>query len=228
MKRKFTALFMIVIALLMVDCAKQYPLTIADVEPKLAIVAESHNWGFADEGGLVVYTVIGDANYDNFFKTAAKLDGLVIVTQAMTTSATKQLKKYAMSKAADEALQENIKELVGDTRPEDYTAEQSMAIMTMAKAQDKVSADEMKYFATTGASLAVGAYALGKGVGEVGNLLKDGANLLKNVKRTKPWLIPAATKGMKTAIDNLKGVKNNAPSTLEEMKVLAEGFKALG
>jgi len=213
--------------LIIVSCAKQYPLTVADVAPKLAQFSESHNWGFTDEGGFVEYYQIGDPKFDNFFKTAAKLDGLVIIAQKMTTTTTGQLKKYAMSKAANESLREDITANIGETSPEDYTVEQSLIVMNLAKQQNKISKDELKYFATTSASLGIGVIALGKGVKEVGALLKEGANLLKNVKSTKLWLVPAATKGLKGSIENLKGVKNNAPKTLEEMKVLLEGFKAL-
>jgi len=227
MKRLLLLFTVMTLSLIIVNCAKQYPLTVADVAPKLAQFSESHNWGFTDEGGFVEYYQIGDSNFDNFFKTAAKLDGLVIVTQAMTTNATGKLKKYAQSKYSDAALQESIKDIVGDTKPESYTAEQSFAIMKLAKEQNKVTNDEKKYFASTAASMGIGVIALGKGVKEAGNLLKEGANLLKNVKSTKPWLIPAATKGLKGSIENLKGIKNNAPKTLEEMKVLQEGFKAL-
>jgi len=216
-----------VMLLIIVSCAKQYPLTVADVAPNLAQFSESHNWGFTDEGGFVEYIQIGDPTFDNFFKTAAKLDGLVIVAQAMTQSTTGTLKKYAMSKASNEVLKESISEVVGDTKPENYTTEQSIAVMKLAKGQNEVSADETKFFVETTLSLGIGVVALGKGVNETVNLLKEGANLLKNVKSTKPWLIPAATKGLKGTVENLKGVKNNAPKTLEEMKVLLEGFKAL-
>ncbi|MEA3286519.1 MAG: hypothetical protein U9Q77_04000 [Candidatus Marinimicrobia bacterium] len=228
MKRLVVVLSVISLSIIMINCAKQYPLTVADVAPKLAQFSEAHNWGFTDEGEFVEYYQIGDPNFDNFFKTAAKLDGLVIIANGMTKNTTKQLKKYAMSKAADESLQEDIKATIGDTAPEDYSTEQSLIVMKLAKQHDKVSKDELKYFATSSASLSIAVIALGKGVNEVGNLLKDGATLLKNVKSTKPWLIPAATKGIKGSIENLMGFKNNAPKVLEEMKVLHEGFKAMG
>jgi len=227
MKKLFLVVFILGIVLLFSNCASKYTLTVADVEPKLAQLSISHEFGFTDEEGFVEYYQIGDPKFDDFFKTAAKLDGLVILAQGMTQSTTKQLKKYAMSKASDEALKENIIELVGNTPPEEYTTEQSIAVMKLAKQHHKVNKDELKYFAKTSVSLGVGVYALGKGVGEVGNLIADGAKLLKNVKSVKPWLIPAASKGLKGCITNLKGIQKNAPSTLEEMKVLLEGFKAL-
>lgn len=222
-------LFVLTFGTVILFGASKYYLTVADVEPQLATFQFSHEYGFADEGGFVEYTQIGVPDYDTFFKTAAKLDGLVILTNAMTQTTTAELKKYAISKAADETLAQSIKEIVGDTLPEQYTVEQSIAIMKLAKQSGKVKDDEVAYFTTTAISLGIGVYSLGKGVSEVINLLSQGSELLKNVKSSvKMMLVPAATKGLKGSIDNLQGVQKNAPRTLEEMKVLLEAFKALG
>ncbi len=208
-------------------CAVQHPLTIADIEPKLANFDIAYEYGIGGEDGIITYYSIGNDDFDAFFKTAAKLDGLIILTHYMTMTATGQLKKYAMSAAANEALKDNIHELVGDTPPEEYSTEQSIAVMQLAKQQDKVSDEERKYFATTSLSLGVGVYSLTKGVIETGNLLRDGSNLLQNIGLLEPWKIPAATKAISASMTNLKSIRNNAPATLEEMKVLYEGFKAL-
>ena len=224
---RLMVLFIIVIVFMLNSCAVQHPLTIADIEPSLAKFDIAHQFGITDEDGFIVYFTIGNDNFDQFFRTAAKLDGLVLITKSMTTSATGQLKKYAMSKAADEALKESIYDLVGDTSPEDYTTEQSFAVMRLADQKGKVSSDERKYFATTSLSLGVGVYALIKSIGEIRDLLKDGATLVQNIPNLEPWLIPAATKAVSGSINNLKSVKENAPVAIEEMKVLYEGFKAL-
>jgi len=219
-----------VLVILIVGCASgaKYALTVADIEPKLASLGGA-NFGFADdsEDGLVTYIQIGDAKYDDFFKSAAKLDGLVIVTQAMTTSATDQLKKYAMSKAASAAMQDNIAELVGDTPKEEWTTEQSIAVLKMAKAQGNINADELEYFITTSASIGIAVISLGKGINEAKDLVPKGKQLLENVKSVSPLQIPSATKGIKASLENLNNVIKNAPKMLEEMKVLADGFMAL-
>gem|GEM_PF-2158018 len=215
------------ILILFSSCAVEKELTIADIEPGLAKFNIAHEYGIADEEGLVTYFSIGDDHFDRFFKTAAKLDGLVLLTRAMTTSATGQLKKYAMSKAADEALQDNIRELVGDTPPEEYSAEQSVAVMQLAKQKNKVSAEETKYFATTSLSLGVAVYALAKGIGEARDLFRDGQSMLQNIQSLEPYLIPAATQGLRGSLNNLSNVIEHAPPTLEEMKILYEGFKML-
>jgi len=145
----------------------------------------------------------------------------------MTTTSTGQLKKFAMSKAADAAMKDNISGLVGNTPPEQWTTEQSFAVMKMAKAQGKINSDEVKYFATTAGSIGIAVISLGKGVKEAKDLLPKAQELLQNVKSVKPTLIPAATKGIKGSTGNLNNVVKNTPKMLEEMKVLLDGFKAL-
>ena len=228
--KKMLIVLSAVVMFLVVGCAPsaKYALTIADIEPKLAYIGGA-SIGFADdsEDGLVTYIQIGDAGYDEFFKSAAKLDGLVILCKGMTTTATGQLKKFAMSKAADAAMKNNINDLVGNTPPEQWTTEQSFAVMKMAKAQGKINSDEVKYFATTAGSIGIAVISLGKGVKEAKDLLPKGQELLQNVKSVKPTLIPAATKGIKGSVENLNNVVKNTPKMLEEMKVLLDGFKAL-
>jgi len=228
--KKMLIVLSAVVMFLVVGCAPsaKYALTIADIEPKLAYIGGA-SIGFADdsEDGLVTYIQIGDAGYDEFFKSAAKLDGLVILCKGMTTTSTGQLKKFAMSKAADAAMKDNISGLVGNTPPEQWTTEQSFAVMKMAKAQGKINSDEVKYFATTAGSIGIAVISLGKGVKEAKDLLPKAQELLQNVKSVKPTLIPAATKGIKGSTGNLNNVVKNTPKMLEEMKVLLDGFKAL-
>jgi hypothetical protein len=201
-------------------------LTVGDIEPKLSMIPME----IGDEEGVVEYYRIGNRKFDSFFKSAAKLDGLTIIAEQMTRSATKQLKKYAMSKAADEAMKENIAELVGDTPPEDWTTDQSIAVMRMAKEQKKISTDEKKYFLTTAASLGVGTFALSKGLASAADVISQGTSLAKNPLSLKfsPWKIPGATKGVRTSLANLERAKKNGPETLEEMRILTTGFKMLG
>jgi len=228
--KKMLIVLSAVVMFLVVGCAPsaKYALTIADIEPKLAYIGGA-SIGFADdsEDGLVTYIQIGDAGYDEFFKSAAKLDGLVILCKGMTTTSTGQLKKFAMSKAADSAMKDNISGLVGNTPPEQWTTEQSFAVMKMAKAQGKINSDEVKYFATTAGSIGIAVISLGKGVKEAKDLLPKAQELLQNVKSVKPTLRPAATKGIKGSMGNLNDVVKNTPKMLEEMKVLLDGFKAL-
>jgi len=216
--------------ILVVGCAPsaKYALTLADIEPNLAYL-NGASYGFADDSkdGLVTYIQIGDAKYDEFFKSCAKLDGLVILCKGLATTSTGQLKKFAMSKAADTAMKNNINDLVGNTPPEQWTAAQSFAVLKMAKAGGKIKSDEVKYFATTAASMGIGIISLGKGIKEAKDLIPKAQELLKNVKSVKPMLIPATTKGIKGSLGNLNNVVKNTPKMLEEMKVLLDGFKAL-
>jgi len=227
---KLTTVLITVMLIFAIGCAPsaKFALTIADIEPKLAAYG-GHSIGFAEdsEDGLVTYIQIGDPVYDSFFKSTAKLDGMIILSGVMSSTATGELKKFAMSKAASGAMKDNIKELVGDTPPDQWTTEQSIAVLKMAKGQDQINSDEMAYFSTTAISIGIAVVSLGKGVVEAKNLIPKGQELLKNVKSLKMTLVPAATKGLKGSIENLNGVVNNTPRMLEEMKVLLDGFKAL-
>ena len=209
--------------------AQKYELTLADIEPALAGTGIAEQIGFADKESIVTYMKIGKSSYDDFFKTSAKLNGLSVLATVMTTTATGQLKKYAMSKAADEAMQDNIKEFVGDVPPEEWSTEQSLAVMRMAKEQDNISKDEEEYFVNTALSLGIVAASLIKGMGEVGDLIKDGKSLIKNITKAKlKWKqINPAKKGLKGSIKNLKNFKTNTPEAAEEMAVLVKGFKML-
>ncbi|MCP5005735.1 MAG: hypothetical protein GY941_17635 [Planctomycetes bacterium] len=229
--RKMLLAFMAITLILLIGCATsaKYYLTVADIEPKLAYLNGS-DYGFVDDdskNGFVTYVQIGDQGYDDFFKSAAKLDGLVILGKGMTTTATGQLKKFAKSKASYEEMKDNVKKLVGDTPPEQWTTKQSFAVMKMAKQQNKISSDEAKYLATTAGSMGIVVVALGKGVKEATDLLPKGEELLENVKSLSLTIITSATKGVKESVENLNGVVTNTPKLLEEMKVILEGFKAL-
>ena len=208
--------------------AQDIPLTIADIEPKLAEFGGA-SFGIVegDGEGIVSYVQIGDPAYDDFFKASAKLNGLVLLCKGMATTATGELKKFAQSQAANAALADNIKELVGDTPKEDWSTEQSVAVLKMSKMKGQLTGAEIGYFATTATSMGVGIFALGKGIKEAKDLLPKGADLLNNVSSLKPLMVPAATKGVKTSIDNLKGVVDNTPKMLEEMKVLVDAFGQL-
>ena len=200
----------------------KYVLTLADIEPKLAAL-ELGDWEFTG----IKYDHIGVSEYDEFFKSAAKLHGLVLLNQEMAGAATKSLKKYAMSRAADEAMKENIDGLVGDTPPEEWTTEQNVAVMKMAKAQKKISADETKYFAKTAGTMAIGVAALSKGLETAQDLAAQGAELQGNTSKVKKLKIPAAVKGTKRSLEHVKAAGEEGPALAEEINVLISAFRAL-
>ena len=137
------------------------------------------------------------------------------------------LKKFAMSKVSNAVMKDNISDFVGNTPPEQWTTEQCIAVMIMAKKQDEITADEEKYFLTTAGSLAIVVVSLGNGVAEAEELLPKGKGLLDNIKSVSRFKIPKATKGLKLSLDNLNGVVTNAPIMLEEMNVLLDAFVML-
>ena len=201
----------------------KYTLTVADLEPKLADLPLGDI-----QFKKVKYSHIGASEYDAFFLSAAKTRGLISLNQQMTEASTKSLKKFAMSKAADEAMKENIHELVGDTPPEEWTVEQNVAVLRMAKQQDKISKDEKRYFAQTAGTMAIGTAALVKNLDTTKDLTGQGVQLQKSATKLKKTKIVSATNGLKKSLENLKEASIKGPKLVAEMKVLSSAFQALG
>ena len=222
--KKVTLLVLSLVSLT-IATAKEKKLTINDIEPKLAGKLVGQNVEFKK----VKYMVVGKESYDDFFFTSAKLNGLGKLSRAMTKASTKQLKKYAMSKAADETMKENIKELIGESEPDKLSTEQSFAIMKMSKKRKQLTKDELNYFKNTIIALLIVTESLKNGVGEVGQLTKDGKKLIKGIKKAKLKLkqIIPTTKGLNSSIKNLTKFGKNTPKVLEEIAVLVKGFQML-
>tara|TARA_B100000700_G_scaffold279468_1_gene328408 strand:+ start:523 stop:1296 length:774 start_codon:yes stop_codon:yes gene_type:complete len=222
-------------------------LTLADIEPKFQPAVDAFNImnevvvasggeklqspfeldSDGDGKSDIGYVVIGDPAFDDFFKSAAKLNGLIYICTELTASATSQLKHFARSQASNEALRDQIKELVGDKPSSEWTTQESAAVMATAKERGQVKGDVLESFAGTGISMGVGVVALGKAIKEAKDLLPKGQTLLSNVKSVSPMKIGKATKGVKNSISNLKSVVDNTPKMLEEMAVLVTAFSKL-
>ena len=194
-------------------------LTIGDIDPALVKVP------IAFEG--VMYEQIGEQPFDDFFKSAAKLNGLSQFSVAMCDDATTQLKKYARSKYADAELKASIDELTNNTPPENWTTEQAFAVERLAKEKKKVSADETKFFVGTGGSMVVMGASLAKGAQSVGDLLKQGSGLLGKVTSLPGSKVLAATSATKTCVTNLDNFQSNVPSLIKQVNSLATSFQSL-
>jgi hypothetical protein len=202
--------------------AKKKVLKLKHIEPKLAALP----LGELKFKGIK-YSKIGEGRYDNFFRSTAALHGLVEFNKELTTSAIQSLKKFAMSKAADAALKDNIHELVGDVPPKDWTTEQDIAVMRMAKQQDKVSADENRYFVKTAAAMALGGAVLTKSLKTTKALAEEGVYLQKSAGDLPKLKVVPATDATKHSIDHIKAAAADGPRLAEEIKVLVLGFQAL-
>jgi len=222
-------------------------LTLADIEPKFQPAVDAFNLmnevvvatggeklqspfeldtdgdGKSDIG----YVVVGDPAFDDFFKSSAKLNGLIYICTELTSSATTQLKHFARSQASNEALRDQIEELVGTKPSSEWTTEEAAAVMATAKERGQIKGDVLESFAGTGISMGVGVVALGKAIKEAKDLLPKGQTLLSGVKSVSPMKIGKATKGVKNSISNLKSVVDNTPKMLEEMAVLITAFSKL-
>lgn len=206
-------------------------LALEDVESSFAILDTLRGRGFIDfDFEEVRVAQVQAEEFDAFFLSAARANSLVDVNREITLFATRSLKKYAMSKFANAALKENIEELVGDQPPEEWTLEEDIAVLKMAKAEKKISRDEKVYFGKTAGALAAGAIGLAKGVDTVQALLSQGPRLLSPEALGGVHLqkIDDTREATQISMDNLKGARDKTPSLLEEMKVLQSAFSSLG
>ena len=197
-------------------------LSLADIEPRFA---DTPLELVEFEG--VEYIYLGIPEYDDYFRSAARLDGLVQISKRMTTSATGNLKKYAMSKAASAAMQENVEGLVGDKPAEEWTSEEQIAVMKMANEKGQITSDEREYFVRTAGLLTIVSVSLVKGIDAAYDLTKSGMRLKDSATLTDTEAVIAA-EGFAASLKNLESVADNGPPMVEEMAVLVSGFRALG
>ena len=230
MKRLLSVAVVVAIGLLTASCgSSRAVLTLSDLDPKLE---------FLEEVGIVVelidYPKTGIDSYNEFFRSSALIYFTMDVSRAMVVNATANLKRYAMDHMAKIAMDENLRELVGDTPAEELSTEQSIAVMRMEKERKRISRNERKYYVTMAGQLAIGTLALGRGIKETPDLVKEGKALLRNVRADftymgipKFWEFPGVIKGLDESIDRLNEVRKDAPALVEDITVLWRGFQAL-
>lgn len=194
-------------------------LSMGDIEPGLA------KFPIVFEG--VQYEQIEEQPFDDFFRSAAKLNGLSELSVLVSDQATTQLKNYARSKYADEELRKSIDELTGNTPPEDWTVDQAFAVEQLAKERKKISGEESQYFVTTGGAIIILAGSIAKGVESSGDLLKQGSQLLQKAQSLPGSKTIAGVSATKTSIENLEKFTNNAPLLVKQLYALATGFQSL-
>lgn len=184
------------------------------------------------EENPVEYLVTGKGNYDSFFRESAELRGGLLVSETAATSMSKNLKSYARSYAAKQATDDNVKDILGETKPDDMNDEQAAAVMQLKKKRGELSDDELKYATRAGGNaLQLGAYLAGAAQ-KSAVLLETGDRLRNNVQSdfNSPQdavAVPGILEGLTTTIDNLQKANQRLPDLAKEMARLGETFKAL-
>jgi len=172
------------------------------------------------EGVVTDYYKVTGTSADAFMKSSAELYVNFRTAKIQINSATKNLKKYAISHAASAAAGENLK---------DAPTEES--IKSLKAMKGKLSADELKYFATTAVQLVQTAGTLNESVKKAQELMPQASTatskLPSELTGFNAMKIPDVTAGINQSIKQLSDVVSDAPGVAKEMLVLADAFKSL-
>jgi hypothetical protein len=179
----------------------------------------------------VEYQQVGKADYDRFFKDSSTVRANLVVADALSEALSKNVKNYARSYAAAGAADENVKEIVGDTKPDQLSDEQSIALLRLKKKRNELSGDELKFAASSGANaVQVALYLVGTTL-TTRQLAEQGKDLSGKVPTSFTGMealkAPAATSGLSTSIDNLTRASTRIPDVAQKLTRLGEGLRSL-
>ncbi|HYD42383.1 MAG TPA: hypothetical protein VEB43_16260 [Anaeromyxobacter sp.] len=173
----------------------------------------------------------GKGNYDQFLERAALIDAGLVVSEAFTQALTDNLKGYARSFAAEKATDEAVKEIVADTPPEKLSEQQSVALLTLKKKQEKLNGEETAFVAKSLLSAAVVTTFLAKVPNDSKALAQTGAGLVQTVpsdfKGLQAVKAPIVTASLKEAGSHLQDAGTRAPEIAKGLARLVEGLKSL-
>ena len=195
--------------------SEKVPLLISDIDPAFKSIPVAFD--------SVTYERIDDPAFDEFFKSAAKMNGLNMFAVNLCSDATAHLKSYARSKYADPVLKKQIDDLTNNTPPQDWSVEQAFLVERTAMGKKKVSAEEIEYFVKTGISLTLVGGSLAKGVQSAGELLQQGSNLLTHVSSLGAKAI-AASSAIKACVENLDKFTSSVPLLIKQFYALGTGI----
>jgi hypothetical protein len=169
--------------------------------------------------------------YDLFFVDAAKIQAGLVVSNALVEALTKNIKGYAMSYAAANATDENVRLLLAGRAPEALNAYESLAMLKLQKAHSGLSDDESKYALRTGANTLQTALYMRESVKAAIGLVAQGRELSGTVRTDFTGLdarkVPGVTTAMATSVDNLNGAITTAPEIAKQLYRLGEGLASL-
>ncbi len=173
----------------------------------------------------------GKGNYDDFLERAALMDAGMVVSEAFTQALTDNLKGYARSFAAEKATDQAVKEIVGDTPPEQLSEDQSIALLALKKKQEQLNGEETAFVGKSLLSAAVVGTFLSKVPDDSKTLAKNGAGLLQTVPSDFRGLqaikAPIVTASLKEAGTHLQDAGTRAPEIAKGLTRLVEGLKSL-
>lgn len=202
-------------------------LTLHDVSPDLARLIGGTELDFVAKA-KIGYGVTGKSQYDQFFRESAVSYGGMTVGRGLTDDATIKLKGYARNKAAVAELDAQIKEITGGAPPEQWTTEQSLAVLQAAKEKDRLSEEENAYILATSARVAVTVPVVHASVSASRSLLGQVDGLVSGAPSAFGMLRAAGVvRNVQRSADRIRVIPTEGTSLLESLTVLSRGLSML-
>lgn len=177
----------------------------------------------------VTYPVVGNAKYDEFFKKSAEVKGSMVASRAFATATMENMKATARSAAAKGALDDSIKEVVGDKPDSNWTAEETAAIIKLERKRGAVAADQLSGIGQSAASITGLAAFLAKVPITSKDLASQGSGLAGSVRQdfTGPQAAkaPEISAALNDSAVALREAGEAAPATAKELTRLGNAIK---
>jgi hypothetical protein len=179
----------------------------------------------------VEYQQVGKSDYDQFFRDSSTVRANLVVADAYSDSLSKNVKRYAQSYAAAHATDDAVKEITGDTKPDQLSDQQSIAILQLKKKRNELSNDELKYAASSGANAVMAGAYIASTASTTKQLTEQGKDLGARVPTAFTGMeavkAPAASAGVTTSMDNLGKASARIPDVAQKLTRLGEGLRSL-
>lgn len=207
--------------------AQERQLTMQDVSPELARLIGGTELDFVARENIR-YGVTGKANYDQFFRESAVSYGGMTIGRGLTDDATIKLKGYARTKMAIAELETQIAEITGGKPSDEWTTEESIAVLQAAKEKDHLSEEENRYFLSTAAHVAATIPVVQASVASSHELLGQVTGLVSGAPSAFGLMRgPGVARNVRRSGDRLKTVPTEGAGLVESLTVLSRGLSML-
>lgn len=207
--------------------AQERRLTMQDVSPELARLIGGGPLDFVAKENIT-YGVTGRGQYDRFFRESAVSYGGMTIGRGLTDDATIKLKGYARSKMAIAELEEQITEITGGKPPEEWTTDESFAVLQAAKEKDRLSEEENQYVLSTTAHVAATIPVVHASVTSSHELLGQVSGLVSGAPSAFGIMRSAGVvRNVQRSGDRLKTIPGEGAGLIEALTVLSRGLSML-
>ncbi|MDH5643642.1 MAG: hypothetical protein OEY63_05510 [Gemmatimonadota bacterium] len=204
--------------------AQERVLTIHDVSPELGSLIAGTPLDFVAKEDIR-YGSSGVSEYDDFYKNSAVAYGGMVVGQGLADDATMTLKGYARSKVAVAELEDEIAEITEGADPDDWTTEQSLAVLQAAEAKDQISAEERSYMVQTLAYVAATIPVVEAAVSSSVELTQQAPGLVGNARAAFGLRRAAgAARNVNRSAGQIESIPTEGPALVESLVVLSRGL----